>query len=74
MFKRHNLRKIEVATGYPPNERVRDANIFEITGTDYAGPLFLKNGQKVWICLFTCAIYRAIHLELTTMLSTEAFL
>lgn len=39
-----------------------------------AGSLFLKNGQKTWICLFTCAVYRAIHLELVKSLSTEGFL
>jgi len=50
---------------------VKEANAFEIVGIDYAGSLFLK---KTWICLFTCAIYRAIHLEIITFLSTEAFL
>lgn len=47
--------------------------IFEVTGVDYAGPLYLKGGEKAWICLFTCAVYRAVHLELVTPLSTEAF-
>lgn len=53
---------------------MRDAAVFEITGIDLAGPLWLKGGQKAWICLFTCAVYRAIHLELVTTLSTEGFL
>lgn len=53
---------------------MKEANIFEVIGIDYIGPLFLKNNQKAWICLFTCAVYRAIHLELTTSLTTEAFL
>jgi len=43
-------------------------------GVDLAGPLFLKDGSKVWIVLFTCAVYRAVHLELVKSLSTEAFL
>ncbi|GFY52787.1 integrase catalytic domain-containing protein [Trichonephila inaurata madagascariensis] len=29
---------------------------------------------RSWIVLFTCATYRAVHLELTSSLSTEAFL
>ncbi|XP_035233801.1 uncharacterized protein LOC118205619 [Stegodyphus dumicola] len=31
-------------------------------------------GSKTWIVLFTCAVYRAIHLELLTSLSTDNFL
>ncbi|GFT56980.1 integrase catalytic domain-containing protein [Trichonephila clavipes] len=43
-------------------------------GIDLAGPLFLKDGRKVWITLFTCAVYRAIHLELVNSLTSDAFL
>ncbi|XP_035204594.1 uncharacterized protein LOC118179531 [Stegodyphus dumicola] len=41
---------------------------------DYAGALILRNGQKAWIVIFTCASYRAVHLELTIPLSTNHFL
>lgn len=47
---------------------------FESTGVDLCGPLYLKTGEKVWIVLFTCVIYRYVHLELVTSLSTEGFL
>ena len=57
-----------------PENRVREAATFEITGIDLAGPLFLKDKQKVWIVIFTCAVYRAVHLELTMSLSTLDFL
>ncbi|KAG8182589.1 hypothetical protein JTE90_021727 [Oedothorax gibbosus] len=30
---------------------------------DLAGPLFTREGAKVWIVIFTCAIYRAVHLD-----------
>ncbi|GFS51880.1 integrase catalytic domain-containing protein [Trichonephila clavipes] len=43
-------------------------------GIDLAGTLFLKDGRKVWITLFTCAVYRAIHLELVNSLTSDAFL
>ncbi|KAF2887096.1 hypothetical protein ILUMI_19078 [Ignelater luminosus] len=33
-----------------------------------------KSGEKAWVCLFTCAIYRAVHLELTTSMSTSSFI
>ena len=32
------------------------------------------NGSKVWICLFTCCITRATHLELVLDLSTATFI
>ncbi|GFW64997.1 integrase catalytic domain-containing protein [Trichonephila clavipes] len=54
-------------------DRVRDAATFEIVGVDLAGPLYLKHGPKAYIVLYTCAVYRAIHLELITSLTTEAF-
>lgn len=56
-----------------PEDRVKDSFVFEVTGIDLAGPLFLKNGSKTWIVLFTCAVYRAIHLELVMSLSTDYF-
>ena len=57
-----------------PLNRVKDACVFEVTGVDIAGPVILRGGQKTWICLYTCAIYRAIHLELKSSLSTSEFL
>ena len=30
--------------------------------------------MKVYVCLFTCAVTRAVHLELVTDLSVETFL
>ncbi|GFT72830.1 integrase catalytic domain-containing protein [Trichonephila clavipes] len=57
-----------------PPDRVTDCAPFEIVGIDLAGPLFLKDGRKVWITLFTCAVYRAIHLELVNSLTSDAFL
>lgn len=56
-----------------PNNRVTLGKAFQISGCDLAGPLFVKEGHKVWLVLFTCAVYRAIHLELVDSLSTEAF-
>ncbi|XP_054708163.1 uncharacterized protein LOC129217942 [Uloborus diversus] len=57
-----------------PADRIEDCAVFQVVGIDLAGPLFLKFGLKVWIVLFTCAVYRAIHLELVSSLSTETFL
>nr|XP_042913425.1 uncharacterized protein LOC122273422 [Parasteatoda tepidariorum] len=62
--KRYSSKKLEAVPASLPEDRVRDALVFEVTGVGLAGPLYLKNGDKVWILLFTCAVYRAIHLEL----------
>ena len=60
-----------------PNERVSDHPPFTHTGVDFAGPLYIseKNvSEKVYICLFTCASMRAIHLELTPDMGVDSFL
>ena len=62
-----------------PLERVENCIPFNFTGVDFAGPLEVKDfcGQhtfKAYICLFTCATTRAIHLELVESLSTESFI
>lgn len=47
------------------------------TRLDYFGPLYIRstNGrQKVWVCLFTCMITRAVHLELIQNMSADEFL
>ena len=62
--------------GYAPG--VQEAPPFSITGVDFTGALYVKqdNGDegKAYICLFTCATSRAIHLEVVTDLSTISFL
>ncbi|GFX95230.1 integrase catalytic domain-containing protein [Trichonephila clavipes] len=72
--KRFNAKPISVSEGLLPQDRVRDAAVFEIIGLDLAGPLILKNGEKNWILILTCVVYRAIHLELLTSVSTDSFL
>ncbi|GFW81638.1 integrase catalytic domain-containing protein [Trichonephila clavipes] len=57
-----------------PPDRVNDCATFEVVGIDLAGPLFLKTGEKLWITLFTCTVYHALHLELVNALSSDAFL
>jgi imidazoleglycerol phosphate dehydratase HisB len=59
-----------------PACRVSDDPPFSNTGIDFAGPPYVKDDykQKTYICLYTCASTRAIHLELTEDLSVESFL
>ncbi|XP_035227011.1 uncharacterized protein LOC118199302, partial [Stegodyphus dumicola] len=72
--KRYNSRNMETICAPLPENRVKDAAVFQITGVDVAGPLFLKESRKSWVLIFTCAVYRAVHFELITAASTDAFL
>jgi hypothetical protein len=71
---RFDSKPIEIPLSPLPEDRVRNANVFEIVGVDLAGPLILKGNSKTWIVIFTCAVFRAVHLELVSALSTESFL
>jgi len=59
--------------------RVNEAPPFTHTAVEFAGPLYVRGTnhseeEKVWICLFTCCVTRALHLELVNELSTPAFI
>ena len=52
---------------------------FTSCGIDFAGPLFVKTQglvaeKKVWICLYTCSVVRAVHLDLVPNMTADAFL
>ena len=54
-----------------------DLHPFTVTGVDFTGAIYVKSMQgplKVYICLFTCASTRAIHLEVVTNLSVPTFI
>lgn len=59
--------------------RVHVSQVFQFTGIDYTGPLYVRNqdtqtSSKMYICLLTCAAIRALHLELVKDQTTQAFL
>uniref|UniRef100_A0A8D8X4X1 Integrase catalytic domain-containing protein n=1 Tax=Cacopsylla melanoneura TaxID=428564 RepID=A0A8D8X4X1_9HEMI len=76
--KRFTAKSIQTEATPLPLDRVRLAQVFEVTGVDLAGPLYVKTDsgetKKVWVCLFTCAVYRAVRLELVSSLSTDSFI
>ena len=46
-------------------------------GVDFTGVVYVreKSGEiKAYICLFTCTVTRAVHLEIVTDLTVEEFL
>ena len=63
-----------------PQARVQDGPPFDVTGVDFTGGIMYVRNEggvgefKVYICLFTCASTRAVHLEVVTDLSEETFL
>jgi len=60
-----NLPYYRLSYGQPP---------FSFTGVDLFGPLEVVVGrhhEKRWVCVFTCMVTRAIHLEVVYGLSTD---
>ena len=58
-------------------ERVSESPPSTYTGVDYFGPLFIKRNEireKIWVCLYTCLVTRAVHLEMVHDMSTQQFL
>eukprot|EP00117_Sycon_ciliatum_P004465 scpid43400/ scgid8830/ len=60
-----------------PSQRVTAADASTFTGLDYFGPIYVRNPDsevsKTWVCLFTCLVTRAVHLELVENMSAEHF-
>ena len=68
----------EPQTAPLPEYRVNKAPPFSKIGVDFAGPLYVKQEKgkmvKCYICLFSCCVTRALHLELVKDLSAPTFL
>lgn len=79
--RRYRAKTIEQLMGPLPSSRVEPARAFSKTGVDYAGPFLLKTKtgrgartEKCWLSLFVCFTTKAVHIELVTRLTTQAFL
>ncbi|XP_028411127.1 uncharacterized protein LOC114533731 [Dendronephthya gigantea] len=61
-----------------PEFRVKEAPPFTYVGLDYVGPLYVKSmnhlDEKAWICLITCCVSRAVHLEVVPNMTSQDFL
>ncbi|XP_074099941.1 uncharacterized protein LOC141528018 [Cotesia typhae] len=67
--------------GNLPAYRVSLARPFLRVGIDYCGPLYMKEKRyrnrqklKVYVAVYICISTKAVHLELVTDLTTEAFM
>lgn len=60
-----------------PASRVHESPAFSNTGVEYLGPLKIKMSEgvkKIWICLYTCMVTQAIHLEVIQDMTAEEFI
>ena len=60
-----------------PDFRLSSSHPWETTGVDFCGHFHVKSGRsrpKRWVCLFTCAVTRAIHCEVTDSLDITSFI
>lgn len=78
---RNKPKFIQTLMGSLLTDRVQPSPPFQITSVDYAGPFFIKDRRgrgckisKYYVSLFVCFVIKAIHLELVSDLSTEAFI
>ena len=65
------------ATSPLPKFRTELSRPFQHTGIDFAGPLIYRVNKKevgkAYIIIFTCAVMRAVHLEVTKSQTADEF-
>jgi hypothetical protein len=78
---RTNPKAMTPVMGNLPACRLQPCSPFIKSGVDYAGPFIIKEGVykrkrllKAYIALFVCMTTKAVHIELVSDLTTDAFL
>ncbi|XP_023247400.1 uncharacterized protein LOC106642609 [Copidosoma floridanum] len=78
---RHNQKSGHQQMAALPAQRVTPLRPFAITGIDYAGPipvLFSKGrgakSTKGYVVIFICFVVRAVHIEIVSDITTDAFM
>lgn len=78
---KNNPRGSSPMMGNLPASRFREGRPFLNVGTDYGGPFFVRESRrrgaktyKAYLCLFVCLSTKAVHLELVSDLSTDAYI
>ena len=74
-------REINLQMGNLPADRLEYSRPFLNVGVDYCGPFYIKERRyrnvkkiKTYVSVFVCLATKAVHLELASDLTTEAFL
>ena len=77
---RHRPILMRQIMGTLPKHRVQPARPFIHSGVDFCGPVYIhyklrgKRPQKAYIAVFVCFATKAVHLEVVSDLTTEAFI
>ncbi|XP_064479096.1 uncharacterized protein LOC135392310 [Ornithodoros turicata] len=77
--RRFGSKATRQATASLPPDRLSRTEPFHVTGLDFAGPIYYRTDRssttpKSYIVLFTCAVTRAVHLELASSMTTDDIL
>jgi hypothetical protein len=72
---------VQPIMGHLPEARTAAGFAFNSVGVDFAGPFLIASRKgrgssttKCYLCLFVCLSTKAVHLELVSDLSTQAFI
>ncbi|KAJ8717747.1 hypothetical protein PYW07_005677 [Mythimna separata] len=72
---------VQPIMGHLPEARINPTFPFHSVGVDFAGPFMIASRKgrgsrntKCYLCLFVCLSTKAVHLELVSDLSTQAFI
>lgn len=58
-------------------DRIAETSPFDVVGVDFCRPLYCRSTQqsvKLYIVVFSCAVTRPVHLEITSDMTTRAFI
>ncbi|GFU06922.1 integrase catalytic domain-containing protein [Trichonephila clavipes] len=75
--KKYSAKPADQLSGQLPRDRITQSPPFQVVGIDFTGAILVKENQgtrKSYVSLFTCAVTRAVHLELVLDMSTKCFL
>jgi hypothetical protein len=78
---RANPPPVDYIMGDLPAARITEARPFTNVGVDYCGPFYIKDRKdrnrrkiKVYVAIFVCLAVKAVHIELVSDLTSEAFI
>ncbi|GIX95696.1 reverse transcriptase [Caerostris extrusa] len=76
--KKCALKPAKQLTGQLPRDRVVESPPFAVVRIDFTGAITIKAGdkscKKVYIALFTCAVTRAVYIEVVSDMSAKSFI
>ncbi|GFX35987.1 integrase catalytic domain-containing protein [Trichonephila clavipes] len=74
--KKYSAKPADQLSGQLPRDRITQSPPFQIVGIDFTGAILVKDNQgtrKSYVSLFTCAVTRAVHLELVSDIPQSVF-